>query len=198
MTDTAARDAGNIVAAGNLITDGCDNGGDCSVTLTVTDVNGSPDRRTSPEPTAHLLVDSNGTYIYTANTAVDQMQVGDSRPSPSTSPSPTVSAAASDHADAQRHRRRRRAGDHRGRHQRLHDGRCRADGRRQWRLRDRRSHRLDRTAIPPSNLFLGGEFGNYRRTSTSRRAGAEHRDDARSALYGELLRAGRHRSQHTS
>jgi VCBS repeat-containing protein len=78
ISDTAAADAGSIVWTGNVITDVPDNGGDASVTLAVTDVNGNPTATTIAGAHGTLFVDSNGTYTYTANTAFDQMQVGDS------------------------------------------------------------------------------------------------------------------------
>ena len=78
IADTAAADAGSIVWIGNLITEGSDNGGDASVSLAVTDVNGNPTNTTIVGAHGTLVVDSNGDYSYTANTALDQMQVGDS------------------------------------------------------------------------------------------------------------------------
>jgi VCBS repeat-containing protein len=78
IADTAAADAGNIVWTGNLILDASDNGGDSSVTLAVTDANGNPTATTIAGAHGTLFVDTNGTYTYTANTAFDQMQVGDS------------------------------------------------------------------------------------------------------------------------
>jgi VCBS repeat-containing protein len=77
ISDTAAADAGSIVWTGNVITDGSDNGGDASVALHVTDVNGHPTATTIAGAHGTLFVDTNGTYTYTANTAFDQMQVGD-------------------------------------------------------------------------------------------------------------------------
>ena len=78
VADTAAADAGNIVWTGNAITDAFDNGGDASVTLTITDVNGNPTDTTIAGAHGTLFVGSNGDYTYTANTAFDQLQVGDS------------------------------------------------------------------------------------------------------------------------
>ena len=75
--DTANTDAGNIVAAGNAITDGLDSSGDSSVTLSLTDVNGQGTDTTVAGTYGSLFVSSDGTYLYTANTAFDQLQVGD-------------------------------------------------------------------------------------------------------------------------
>jgi VCBS repeat-containing protein len=77
VADTAAADAGSIVASGNAITDASDNGGDASVLLHITDVNGNPTDTTIAGAHGTLFVDSDGNYTYTANTALDQMQVGD-------------------------------------------------------------------------------------------------------------------------
>ncbi|HEV7409614.1 MAG TPA: VCBS domain-containing protein [Bradyrhizobium sp.] len=78
VSDTAAADAGNVVWTGNAILDVGDSGGDASVTLAITDVNGNPTHATIAGTHGTLVVDSNGDYNYTANTAFDQMQVGDS------------------------------------------------------------------------------------------------------------------------
>ena len=148
--------------------------------------------------TASLVLNADGTYAYIANAAVDPLQVGDqSRPISSTSRSPTAWAAANDHADVQHHRRRRRPGHHRGRRAGLAHGRCRADGRGQWRLRDRRSYRLDRQRRDGrSDSLLGGEFGNYSaRLSGIGLPRAGCRDHRRPALYAELLCRRRHRSR---
>jgi VCBS repeat-containing protein len=77
VSDTAAADAGSIVWIGNAINDVGDNGGDASVSLAITDVNGNPTHATIAGAHGTLVVDSNGDYSYTANTALDQMQVGD-------------------------------------------------------------------------------------------------------------------------
>ncbi|MEA2888363.1 MAG: hypothetical protein QOD11_2723 [Bradyrhizobium sp.] len=75
--DTANADAGNLVAGGNAIQDVLDSSGDSSVTLTVTDVNGQGSDTTVAGTYGSLFVGSDGTYLYTANTAFDQLQVGD-------------------------------------------------------------------------------------------------------------------------
>jgi VCBS repeat-containing protein len=77
LADTAAADAGSIVWTGNLIQDVSDNGGDASVALHVTDVNGHATNAVIAGAHGTLFVDTDGTYTYTANTAFDQMQVGD-------------------------------------------------------------------------------------------------------------------------
>jgi VCBS repeat-containing protein len=75
--DTANADAGNLVAGGNAIQDVLDSSGDSSVTLTLTDVNGQGTDTTVAGTYGSLFVASDGTYLYTANTAFDQLQVGD-------------------------------------------------------------------------------------------------------------------------
>ncbi len=75
--DTANTDAGNLVAGGNAIQDVLDSSGDSSVTLTVTDVNGQGTDTTVAGTYGSLFVGSDGTYLYTANAAFDQLQVGD-------------------------------------------------------------------------------------------------------------------------
>jgi VCBS repeat-containing protein len=77
VSDTAAADAGNIVWSGNAIQDVSDNGGDASVSLSITDVDGNPTNATIVGAHGTLFVAANGNYSYTANTALDQMQVGD-------------------------------------------------------------------------------------------------------------------------
>jgi VCBS repeat-containing protein len=75
--DTANRDTGNMVAAGNAIIDALDSGGDAGVTLTLTDVNGQGTNTSIAGAYGTLFVGLDGTYIYTANAALDPLQVGD-------------------------------------------------------------------------------------------------------------------------
>jgi VCBS repeat-containing protein len=75
--DTAVTDAGNVVAAGNAITDVFDSSGDHSVSLSLTDVNGQGTDTNVAGTYGSLFVGSDGTYLYTANAAFDQLQVGD-------------------------------------------------------------------------------------------------------------------------
>jgi VCBS repeat-containing protein len=77
VNDTAYTDAGNIVAAGNVIFDAFDKPGDSSGTLSVTDVNGQGTDTTVAGTYGSLFVSSDGTYLFTANAAFDQLQVGD-------------------------------------------------------------------------------------------------------------------------
>ncbi len=79
ILDTAAIDDGAIVAAGNVITDAGDNGGDLGVTLSVTDVNGSAANVDSPVAGAYgsLTIFSDGTYFYQANSNLDPLEAGD-------------------------------------------------------------------------------------------------------------------------
>jgi VCBS repeat-containing protein len=77
--DTAATDAGNLVAAGNAIIDVSDTAGDSSGSLSITAVNGSAANVDTMIAGAYgsLLVSSDGTYLYTANANLDLLQVGD-------------------------------------------------------------------------------------------------------------------------
>jgi VCBS repeat-containing protein len=77
VNDTAATDAGNLVAAGNAILDVFDQAGDSTSTLFITDVNGQGADTTIAGTYGSLFVGSDGTYLYTANSAFDQLQVGD-------------------------------------------------------------------------------------------------------------------------
>jgi VCBS repeat-containing protein len=79
-TDTAFTDTGNIIAAGNVITDAGDSAGDTSTTLAVTAVNGDPGNVGQFIAGAHgnLLLFSDGSYLYEADASVDPLQVGDS------------------------------------------------------------------------------------------------------------------------
>jgi VCBS repeat-containing protein len=79
FADTAVQDVGQIVAAGNLIADAGDNGGDLSAILTVTDVNGDAANVGQEIAGAYgtLFVDEGGNYRYTASTALDLLQAGD-------------------------------------------------------------------------------------------------------------------------
>jgi VCBS repeat-containing protein len=76
--DTANTDAGNIVAAGNAIIDVFDSPGDSSGMLSITAVNGSASNvdGTIAGTYGSLFVGSDGTYLYTANTNLDLLQVG--------------------------------------------------------------------------------------------------------------------------
>jgi VCBS repeat-containing protein len=77
LSDTANTDAGNQVAAGNAITDVFDSSGDSSVTLSISDVNGQGTDTSVTGVYGTLFVGSDGSYSYIANTAYDQLQVGD-------------------------------------------------------------------------------------------------------------------------
>ena len=92
--DTAATDADNTVASGNVIADAFDSSGDSTVTLSVTDVNGQGADATVAGTYGSLFVGSDGFYAYTANAAFDQLQVGNNQPTSSTSRSWTAWAAA--------------------------------------------------------------------------------------------------------
>ena len=78
VADTANLDAGQFVAIGNVITDVSDSGGDKSATLGVTEVNGQAANVGQDVAGAYgtLFVAADGTYLYTANSALDALQVG--------------------------------------------------------------------------------------------------------------------------
>jgi VCBS repeat-containing protein len=78
--DSAGMDTDSIIAVGNAITDAGDTGGDQSVTLSVTDVNGSAANVGNFVAGAYgnLLLFEDGTYLYQANANVDPLQDGDS------------------------------------------------------------------------------------------------------------------------
>jgi VCBS repeat-containing protein len=78
--DSAGIDTDNIIAVGNAITDAGDTGGDQSVTLSVTDVNGSAANVGNFVAGAYgnLILFEDGTYLYQANANVDPLQDGDS------------------------------------------------------------------------------------------------------------------------
>ncbi len=79
VADTVLRDAGNVVAAGNAIMDGFDSPGDASSTLSITAVNGQAGNVDTGIAGAYgtLFMASDGFYIYTANSALDALRVGD-------------------------------------------------------------------------------------------------------------------------
>ena len=82
-TDTAARDAGTVVASGNAITSDSDR--DSATTLTVTDIKGTCDASAltviAAGTIAHgtygdLTIHANGSYSYVANGAFDALHAG--------------------------------------------------------------------------------------------------------------------------
>jgi VCBS repeat-containing protein len=75
VTDTPFTDAGLIVSAGNVLADRPGDLGDA----TVTDVNGNPANVGESIAGAHgtLILNSGGSYVYTASSALDAMQAGD-------------------------------------------------------------------------------------------------------------------------
>jgi VCBS repeat-containing protein len=78
IVDTSLTDDGALVAIGNLITDAGDSAGDLTNTLSVTDVNGQPVSGTLDVAGAYgtLTVFSDGTYLYTANSGLDAVLLG--------------------------------------------------------------------------------------------------------------------------
>jgi VCBS repeat-containing protein len=81
LNDTVAADDGNVVATGNLIADAGDSPGDGVNVLTVTEFDGQPvpvaGSVTVVGTYGTLIVSDNGDYVYTANAALDPLQVGD-------------------------------------------------------------------------------------------------------------------------
>ena len=79
IDDTPFADAGQIVATGNAIFDASDSPGDGSLSLLVTAIDGQAANVGTSIAAAHglLILDADGTYHYTANSALDQMQMGD-------------------------------------------------------------------------------------------------------------------------
>jgi len=79
VADTVNADANSIVAAGNVISDAFDSGGDASTTLGVTAVNGQTANVDSlvAGTFGNLFVDTSGFYFYVANPSLDALQVGD-------------------------------------------------------------------------------------------------------------------------
>jgi VCBS repeat-containing protein len=81
LNDTAAADDGNAVAIGNLIADAGDSPGDGVNILTVTEFDGQPvpvgGSVTVAGTYGTLIVNDTGDYVYTANAALDPLQVGD-------------------------------------------------------------------------------------------------------------------------
>lgn len=78
VADTTATDAGNILAVGNMITDAGDNAGDIGNSLSVTDVNGHAVSGILDVAGTYgtLTVFNDGTYLYTANPALDGLLEG--------------------------------------------------------------------------------------------------------------------------
>jgi VCBS repeat-containing protein len=78
LADTPFTDDGVTATFGNLLTASSE-GGDTSNTLTVSEVNGDSANLDQPIAGAHgtLFVDSDGNYSYTANSALDALQQGE-------------------------------------------------------------------------------------------------------------------------
>ena len=79
VSDTAFPDAGTLVKSGDVIFDGSDGSADLSTRLSVTAVNGqAADVGNLVAGTyGDVVIDPDGTYFYIANSAFDQLQVGD-------------------------------------------------------------------------------------------------------------------------
>lgn len=77
--DSANADAGNVVAAGNVIIDPGDTGGDSGVSLFVSDVNGLASNVGAFVAGTYgsLQVLADGSYVYEANANLDPLQAGD-------------------------------------------------------------------------------------------------------------------------
>lgn len=79
VQDHQFTDTGLVAASGNVITDVGDTGSDPSITLSVTDVNGSAANVGAFVSGTYgdLLINDDGTYIYVTNSSVDPLQTGD-------------------------------------------------------------------------------------------------------------------------
>jgi VCBS repeat-containing protein len=79
VADSPSTDAGNIVTAGNAIFDVGDSAGDASSTLSITAVDGQAATvgTNIAETYGTLFIGADGFYSFTANAALDQLQVGD-------------------------------------------------------------------------------------------------------------------------
>jgi VCBS repeat-containing protein len=77
--DSPFTDTGNVVAAGNVIFDGGDSGGDSSTTLSVTAVNGQAGNLDTLVAGTYgdLFLDPSGSYSYIANSSIDPLTIGD-------------------------------------------------------------------------------------------------------------------------
>jgi VCBS repeat-containing protein len=80
VADTVNTDAGNVVAVGNVINDASDNPVDLSSTLSITAIDGQAALVGSNIASTYgtFFVGPDGFYEFTANSALDQLQVGDS------------------------------------------------------------------------------------------------------------------------
>ena len=165
LTDTAGTDEGFIVGSGNLIIDAGDSPGDGANVLTVTEVNGQPVAGTVDIAGAYgtLTVSSSGDLRLRCECS-PRSAAGRRQPDRGVQlhGERFLRPQRADHGDLQRHRSERCAAHHRSRHAWLDDGGRRPDRRRQWQLRDRRPHRLDRElSVSVDFVGIGGEFGNY-------------------------------------
>ncbi len=79
VSDTAATDAGSVLGAGNLMTDGFVSTADLSTSISVTAVDGQAGNVDNFVAGTYgdLFVDASGSYFYVANSAVDALQIGD-------------------------------------------------------------------------------------------------------------------------
>jgi len=79
VADTVNTDAGNVVALGNVIGDASDSSVDLSSTLSVTAIDGQAALVGSNIASTYgtFFVGPDGFYEFTANSALDQLQVGD-------------------------------------------------------------------------------------------------------------------------
>lgn len=77
--DSANPDAGNVAAAGNVIIDAGDTGGDSGISLFVSDVNGQASNVGAFVAGTYgsLQVLADGSYVYEANANLDPLQAGD-------------------------------------------------------------------------------------------------------------------------
>ena len=191
--DTAATDAGQGIANGAIFD--VSQPVDLSTPRTITEVNGSAANvgHSVAGTYGSLVLNSDGSYGYVANAAVDALVAGDNVSDQFTY---TV-----DDGDLRHCRGRRQPGHHSGRCQRLRHRGCRAAGHPQRRLRNRHARQLERERQPhpcrPARVWrqLRPLFG---RVAANRQRGdiiAERRYHARPALFRQLRRRRRCRGR---
>ena len=185
--DTLFTDAGQIVATGNAIFDASDSPGDGSLSLSITAVDGHAANVGTSIAAAHgsLVVDVDGTYHYTANSALDQLQIGDSATDQFTitvtnglgeSHDTTLTFNMFGADDAPVITAANALGT-------LTEGRRPFGARQRW-LRDRQFERLDRWRGRGRPVVAGTvEYGNYSRAAWRWFPAAERRHGCRTALY---------------
>ena len=202
LADTAAADAGQIVALGNLISDAGDSGGDASNIQSITDVNGHAVVGSVAIAGAYgtLNVSADGSYNYVANSALDALQLGDNPTEQfnftvsdtfghSTPTTLTFNVIGADDAPIIT------AADTTGTMTEDLGPTVLSNG--SFETGDLTGWSASSAAVQAEFLGLGGQFGNFAArlgpSSGFEFAVSVGRNDGRAALYGELLCARRPR-----